>query len=83
MGFEAAKTDIRALDRTRKNEANAHRVSPVNSLRSFSSFRVSSAEIRKKGLNSHPEHKGRTEVFLKGQNDPFRTTKRKGANQCR
>ena len=83
MGFEVAKTEIRILGRTRKSEANAHKVSPLDSLRPFSSFRVSSAEIRKKDLNSHPESKGRTAAFLTGQNDPLRTTNRKGANPCR
>ncbi|AML53025.1 hypothetical protein RC74_18745 [Falsihalocynthiibacter arcticus] len=56
MSFEVPKTEFRVLDRTEKSEAKVHRVSFIDSLRSFSSLRVSNAEIRKKDLKSHPRN---------------------------
>jgi len=80
---EASKTECRALDRTEKSEANAQRVLSQNFLRSFSSFRVSGAEIRKKDLKSYPSKTRRSAAFLKGHVDPFRKQKQQGANSCK
>jgi len=55
MVCEAETTGICTFDRTAKSEVNARRTLFGYSLRSFSSFRFETAEIRKKHLNSHSE----------------------------
>lgn len=43
----------RTFRRMRKSEANAHKQLPAYVLKPFSSFRIQSAEIRKKRLKTH------------------------------
>jgi hypothetical protein len=74
MRFEVPNTGSRAFDRTGKSEADAHRTSPQYSLRSFSSFRFESAEIRKKDLNPHREKTWHSTPFLKGLRVRFENT---------
>ncbi len=53
MLCEAENTATCNFARSAKGEEYAHKTSPQYVLKSFSSFRIQSAEIRKKSLKTH------------------------------